>query len=220
MNYKCFAIYANITWNSATNSYNIENEILDLKLNYNVSFFKKHKCYFNEFNYEFLLFCGGENNISCYRKDKNTFNTINKFTLDLIGSINNIYISIHENIVTILYSNETSGIYYSYKYTIDPITCRNNNIFLSVKSFQKNDIYLNDEYINIKTNTKYFIKFQNLPSEYGIIKFGELKINSTDEFFEIKPEMKIISFISNNYNIIDELKLFYNVTIQESYSSL
>ena len=92
--------------------------------------------------------------------------------------------------------------------------------YLSLKSFGTESIGILYNIIERKTNTKYFIKFQNLPSEYGILKIDEYEINSTDEYIEIKTEMQKLIFTSNNYNTVNELKICYEIKIQETYSEV
>ena len=78
---KCCIINVKPQQNLQTNSITFEIEIFDLKQNYEVSLFKKHRCYFTKFNSEFLLCCGGENKISCSRNYKTSFGLILNFQL-------------------------------------------------------------------------------------------------------------------------------------------
>ena len=212
---KCCVIYAKISWNSENKSYIIENDIIDLKEKYETILRINHKCYITEFNSELLFCCGEGNIISCYRRDKNTLYIIDQFSLNLTGSINNIFISSDYYHIIISYSNETSTDNYSYKYYIYRLISK--YPFFYLNSFGTGNKQIPSNIIDIDTNTKYFIKFQNLPLEYGILKIDDYEINSTNEFIEITREMNLI-FTSNNYNTTNQLKILYEIKIQETYS--
>ena len=89
---------------SENNDITFESKIFDLK-SYEASSFKKHKCYLTMFNSEFLLCCGGDNNISCSRNNKMDFSIKDKFSINLLGTIDSVIINTYEDYAVISYIN-------------------------------------------------------------------------------------------------------------------
>lgn len=163
-----------------------------------------------------MLCCGKNNVITCYRNNINDFRLIDKFSINLRGEITNIIITNKENHVIISYKNESSTKNYLYNYFIYPPQCK--DIFKQILSYQSFEINLLDLFVN-ETNTKYYIKFDNLATLYGIIKIGEEEIKSIDTKIELKPEKDKLYFISNSYEITDNYEIEYNILLEETYSS-
>ena len=110
---KCCAIYVKAEY--SPDSKNIDKSLYkkDLKINgpdsrYHVSLYKTHKCYFTEFNSEFLLCCGISNTIHCHRKNTINFESINEFLINLKGNINNLIINNKGDHAIISYKNTTT----------------------------------------------------------------------------------------------------------------
>ena len=119
-----------------------------------------HYCYFIDFYGEFLLCCGENKIIRCFRNKRNDFSLINKFIISLSGDITNILITNKINHAIISYKNESSNQKYLYNYFIYPPQCK--CISKSINSYQSFEINLLD-LLEDKTNTKYYITFNNLP---------------------------------------------------------
>ena len=215
---KCCAIYVKPLNASENDDTTFESNIFELNPNYEASTFKKHKCYLTIFNSEFLLCCGGENNISCSRNEKLNFNFINKFSINLLGNIDSVIINTYKNYAVISYINETSVNNYLYQYYLIPQKCNQSfhNNTINIYSFGYFEIPLSQLIIR-ETNTRYFIRFNALPSDYGILKIDELVINLKGYLIEITPEMDKLSFTSNNYNTTNDFIIIYNIIIQETY---
>ena len=215
---KCTGIYVTCEYNYYNlDPFTTELSYQELEDGYLVSLYQNHECYITGFNSEFLLCCGDINIIKCYRNSKIDFNTINVFTIDLIGTITNIIISNNSDHALISYKNDTSNKNYLYKYYIYPPKCENKTF--EITTFGSLEINLT-KIFEKKTNTKYYLKFNNLASDYGIIKIGKEEINSTDSIVELKPEMDYFYFTSNNYNITNNYDIVYNISIKETYSAV
>ena len=64
------------------------------------------------------------------------------------------------------------------------------------------------------------MKFNNLPSEYGIIRLEDIIISNIDDANFIKPEMNKLYFTSTNYKVVNNYEIFFNISIKETYSSI
>ena len=211
---KCCAIYCEI-WHKTEKNYVYGSlKKIRLKENYKYDLSKLHNCYLNEFNNEFILCCGINNHINCNRNNLNNFNLINQFSISLSGKITNIILENKFNHLIISYNNEEiSSKNYLYKYYIYPPQCR--NISKQINSFQESEINIS-ELFEKNTNTKYYIRFHNLPASIKI-KIGVEEINSN--LFELKPEIEKLYLIYNNYESKINCDIIYDVSIEETYSS-
>ena len=146
------------------------------------------------------------------------FGLINQFSLNLQGTISSIIITNKVSYIKISYKTETSNTKnYSYHYYIYPPKCY--GISITINSFGK----FQKDLFNIfkrETNTQYKIRFNNLPSNYGVIKIGNKEISSTSEIVDLNSDMEKLYFISNNYEGIINYKLNFNISIIETYSSV
>jgi hypothetical protein len=82
----------------------------------------------------------------------------------------------------------------------------------------------NEETINNfftrKTNTDYFIEFENFPDEYGNLTLnGEIIEINSNKFLINENSTNIIDFISTNDNSINSFEIKYTISIYETYSS-
>ena len=218
---KCIAIYAYFVhyydqYNNNNNYIEHDLQLKNLKTSYTISLSQTHECYFNDFYNEFLLCCGKNNAINCYRNNVNNFGLINQFSISLSGIITNIIITNKGNHVIISYKNETSTNNYLYNYYIYPPQCR--DISKKINAYQSFEINLLDLFEK-KTNTKYYIRFHNLPSVFGIIRIDEEIINSIEQKKELKPERDKLYFISNSYQITNNYDIIFDISIEETYSS-
>lgn len=59
-----------------------------------------------------------------------------------------------------------------------------------------------------------------MPSEYGIIMLENIQISNPDELYFIKPETNKLYFISNNYKVVNDFEIVFNISINETYSSV
>ena len=168
-------------------------------------------CYLAEFNSEFLLCCGMINQISCQRRNL-FFEPIKDFNIFFQGKISNLSIINNINYATLQYMNETSDENYLYEYHIYPPKCNNYSKILYV--FSEETFILSEK----KTNTRYYIKFRNLPLYYGISKLNEIKINSINEEMEMDNELIKFSFASTNNEVIHDFNIEYEISTEESYS--
>ena len=215
--YKCLVVIAQVEHYYWEDSITKDLQLKNLNTAYTVSLSQIHECYFNDFYNEFLLCCGKNNAITCYRNNINNFGLINQFSINLPGLITNIIMTNKVDYIIISYNNETTTNNYLYNYYIYPPKCK--DISIQINSFQTFELNLLDLFEN-KTNTKYYIRFHNLPSSYGIIKIGQENINSNDYKKELKPERDKLYFISNSYQVTNKFDIIFNISIEETYSSI
>ena len=216
-NIECCAIKVDFTNNSSDKK--IEKiEIFDRKLKSDPGFIasisKIHNCYITVFYSQFLLCCGETNKIHCYRKGLYNFDLINEFSLDLLGNINNLIITNKGDYAIISYNNETLTQDYKYQYYIYPPKC--NNIILKVNSLLNIKINLT-ELFERKTNTKYYFRFNSIPSN-SELKIGNEEIININDKIEYQPEKEIL-YLSINEVVITDLNIQYMISIEETYST-
>ena len=176
--------------------------------------YKEDNCNFTEFNSEYLLCCSKSDRISCDRRKKD-FNLITNFYVNLPGKNSNLTFEKSNEFIKLIYSNNKNGINNIYEYFIYPPICNDKQI--SITSYQTTSIKISDLF-KIKTNTKYYISFDNID-----INFAELKINDNI----IKNKEKILIENKENYLYIiskdnSEKKNYiisYTVSIEETYST-
>ena len=187
-------------------------ELIDLACQTN--FLKNEdNCYMTEFMSEFLLCCGMQDKIKCQRKNI-TFGTIDEFEINLPGNISNLTMANNnDNYVTLSYINETSTEKFVYEYYIYPPECQ--NISSNITPFNEKEFIL----FHKKTNTQYYITFNNLPFEFGISKLNGNELNNMNSKEVIEEDIANFSFISNNNNTTDNLEMLYNISIEETYSA-
>ena len=170
---KCKAIYIKVEYNYySIHQFSYDLDFKSLKNGCEVSISEEHKCYLTGFYSEFLSCCAEEYIIKCFRNSKNDFGLINEFSIHLTGKITNLIITNNTDHAIISYKNESSTQNYLYQYYIYPPIC--NDISKQINSFGKFEINITDLFKRV-TNTEYFIKFDNLPSEFGIIKLENFR---------------------------------------------
>jgi len=182
------------------------------------------ECDYKSFGDEYLFCCGGLKHIKCQRIDAER-NSLYNFTMDLQGNNNNVNIlSSSSNFVTIFYLNENPN-KRIYEYIIYIPTCANKQYtIISFHSINEDKSEENKETINEfftrKTNTKYYIEFDNIPTEYGDLSINnEIIDENTGKILIEENEKNILDFISTNENIVDNFEITYKIIIDETYSA-
>ena len=182
-------------------------------MKYNTKFiYNENNCYFISFNWEYLLCCGTTNQISCQRKNIN-FELIYNFKLNLSGQISNLIIENNIDHATLLYFDESSDEKYLFKYYIYPPKCK--EIVIEISSFGEVEIILFEK----KTNSNYYIRFFNLPMDFGYLSINGDKVKSIRQNILILDEKVNLSFTSTTNKITDNFKIKYEISIEETYSS-
>ena len=192
------------------------NQIIDYREldSYSIELLKNaDNCYFTGFNSEYLLCCGEENGITCERRDIN-FNYINQFSIDLPGTIFNLTIKSDEDSAILYYMNNTGNELFLYQYFIYLPQCQ--DVSIIINHFDEFEINITEK----MTNTNYYIKFENLPTNYGTSKINEEIINSDENIILLKNIINKYTFISTNYETTTKYDIFYNVSIEETYSKI
>jgi len=181
-------------------------------------------CDYKSFGDEYIFCCGGINYIKCKRLD-NERNSHYIFNLDLQGKNNNINIlTSSSSFVSIFYINENSNQKFC-EYIIYIPECVNKQYtIISFHSINENKSEENKETINDffarKTNTNYYIEFENIPIEYGdLIINNEIIDEYTGKILIERNNENKIDFISTNENSVDNFEISYKIIIDETYSS-
>ena len=209
-----------ITWKYSIGDRGSTNIILS----YATDSSSNENCVFTSFASETIFCCGGTNLIKCARFDENN-NYINDFIINIEGE--NTYLSIKYtglNYATIFFMNTLESNEKIYEYFIYIPTCI--NMTYSVINFHSinEDKIGNEETINNfftrKTNTDYFIEFEDFPDEYGNLTLnGEIIEINSNKFLINENSTNIIDFISTNDNSINSFEIKYTISIYETYSS-
>ena len=187
-----FEIYLNN--NIKDNFYEI---LIDYNINYTVYYsYEKDNCNFTEFNEEYLLCCGSIDFIKCERRDMDDFYLINNFIINLEGAIRNITIqNTDRERIKLIYYNSNKG--QINEYFIVPPKCLDINLDIYTDN-KIIEIDLN-EYFERRTNTNYYISFNNIFSEFVKIKLNNKDIESINTFEKLNPDENILKFILEKY---------------------
>ena len=169
-------------------------------------------CYLTGFYSEYLFCCTSTNKITCKRLDKN-FYEITTFYINIIGENSCLTIMNNINYAVLFFMNKNNDIY---QYLIYPPKCKDISIKLNISQ----SISINfDGYYERKENFKYYLKFKNLPIDYGTIKINEKNITSIKEKVELKDNENFFIFLSDKYEVVSNYKINYNISIEETYSA-
>ena len=180
-------------------------------------------CIFTKFGSEYIFCCGGNNLIKCARL-KNDYSLINTFILDIPGDNTKLSIVSESSHIEIFYMNNLSSQKKTYEYYISYPECQNKEYAIIVYHSINEDKIGTEESINNlfvrKTNTQYYIEFENIPSDYGDFTINGELINQNNIKFMVENENPYIyDFISTNDEIVDKFEILYTISIQETYSS-
>ena len=179
--------------------------------------FNMDNCYFTGFYQEYLFCCGEKNKITCRRFTKE-FNLIYNFSIQMQGNNKDLIILNNNDYASLFYINEKEEEEAKlYEYFIYPPKCENTSVDLNVsQNFQKKI----NEFFRGKENIKYFLKFENLPSEFGSIKLGRDDINENNIYeIELQNNEKLFYFSPlNNLLIGKEISIIYNISLDTYWS--
>ena len=181
-------------------------------------------CDFNSFGSEYLFCCGGTNFIKCERLDSQ-WESILTFNLNLQGENNIINILVSSSsFATVFFTNKDSNQKVCEHIIYIPTCVNKQYTIISFHSINEDKSEDNKETINDfftrKTNTKYYIEFENIPTEYGDLSLNnEIIDENTGKILIEKNKENIIDFISKNENSVDNFEITYKIIIDETYSS-
>ena len=180
-------------------------------------------CSLKQFNNEYLFCCGGTDIIKCTRYDMN-YNSIEIFSMKTSGEKTHLEIFTNSDYALIFYMNSYSKDQ-TYAYYIHIPECINTKIYniFSYESINENKELGNEETINDfftrKTNSDYYIKFLNLPTNYGILKFNNETIINSDLKLINESTSNILDFISTNNLSVTNFTISYSIYTQFSYET-
>ena len=217
---ECIAININLIIDQNINikqsSSNSDNtfEIIELKNDYNLLFsYQEDNCNFTIFNSEYLVCCGKKDYIFCDRRDMN-LNLTNNFTINLKGKISNLTFENSTEYIKILYSNKNDNEINIYEYFIFPPVCH--NIQITITSYQKEKVNISNLFER-KTNTNYYISFDNLPINFATFQINDNIINNNDKIL-IEDIENYLYIISQDGTEIKNYTINFNISIEETYS--
>ena len=214
-NIECIAIYIDLitSYWSGHYDYNI------IQLNNDTQFlfsYQEDNCNFTIYNSEYLLCCGKKDFIFCDRRDLD-FNIINYFNISLQGKISNLtFENNNTEYLKLIYSNTKDNVNIIYEYFIYPPVCK--KIQITITSFQTVKVNISNLFER-KTNTNYYISFDNLPINFATFQINDNIINNNDTILieDIENYLDIIcigEFETKNYTIN------FNISIEETYSQM
>ena len=200
--------------------FNIGTEII---LSFPLESSNNDECAFKKFGSEYIFCCGGNNLIKCARI-KNDYSLINTFILDIPGENSKLSIISDSSHIEIFYMNNLSSQKKTYEYYISYPECKNMEYTIIVyHSISENKVGTEENINNLfvrKTDTKYYIEFENIPSKYGNFTINGELININNSKFILENENQYIyDFISTNDESVNKFELLYTISIQESYST-
>ena len=215
-NITCLLLTINTTINLTPEfAYIIEYQKIDILINMNGNL---NDCAFNSniVNNEALFCCGGRDSIQCRRIDNKNFISKNMFTISFSGIFSKLFIfSDNSDYIDILFKKAPNSVY---KYSIYKPNCNDFNYttFIYNSGISKNI----NELFERKTDTSYYIKFINIPYEYGKLLVNEQQIeNNTDKILLNTGEDFFLQFSSNNNKTINDFPILFNIIIEETFSS-
>ena len=173
------------------------------------------------FKNESLFCCGGTDSIECARLEINNNILVikNTFKLTQEGNNDELYIFSDGNTyIDIFFQNKLNDNYEIKEYSIYNPTC---NEMRFEMFFLESIVILNlSEVFERKTNTKYYVEFENLPDDFGDLRMNEQKINEENEKILLEEnENYILDFVSTNNNTVEQFKILYSISIDETFSA-
>ena len=215
---ECIAIYVSISSSIffSIKKINIKVYVYDILNDYQASFsYKEDNCNFTIFNNEYLLCCGKNDYIMCYRRNIN-FNLINNFSINIPGKISNLTFENNNEYIKLIYSNKKDSESNIYEYFIFPPSCKKNEILMIV--YQTFKVNLSDLFER-KTNTNYYISFNNIPTNFITLKVNDKIINNSNIML-IEEIENYLYIISNNEIELKNYSIDFNISIEETYSKI
>ena len=210
-NIECLKIYTPIIYFPMYNDYfyiyyyNITNE-------YQTSFsYEEDNCNYTIFNSEYLICCGKIGIISCYRKEMN-FETIINFNINLLGKISNLTFDNNTEYIKLIYSNKKENEINIYEYFIYLPSCI--NIEIRITSYQTVKVNISNLFER-KTNTNYYISFDNLPINFATFKIKDEIINNNDKI--LIEEDNYLYIICKYETEEKNYTINYTISIEETY---
>jgi hypothetical protein len=180
-------------------------------------------CALASFANEILFCCGGNNLIKCTRF-KNNYEYINSFFINMEGDNTYIKLFVTESYASIFFMNEFNSQSKIYQHYIFLPNCTELSYTIISHHSINEDRAGNEDCIrNIftkKTNTNYYIEFENIPEEYGDLTLDNRKIDSNTSKILINDSYPyILDFLSTNAKSVNNHETLYTISIDETYSA-
>ena len=214
-NIECLAIYVEIKYSLFSLQPTINVKFYNLNNNYYLYFsYKEDNCNFTTYNSEYLICCGKKAIISCERRDIN-FNLINNFNINLPGINSNLTLENNDNNIKLIFSNQNDNENNIYEYFIYPPSCK--NIQITIIPYQTVEIDLSDLFER-KTNTNYYISFDNLPKNFSSLQINETIIDNDNKTL-IEDKVNYLKIISKDNIEVKNYIINFKIYIEETYSN-
>ena len=175
--------------------------------------YQEDNCNFTKFNSEYLLCCGKMDKLLCSRRNMN-FNLIKNFNINHPGKNSNLTFEKSVDNIKLIYSNQKKTGINIYEYIIYPPVCKNYQISISI--YQTDKIKLS-ELFDRKTNTKYYLSFDNIPNNFASLKIND-KILKNGEKILIENKENYLYIISKGNSELKNYEISFSVFIEETYS--
>ena len=211
---QCTAVYFNIIY-SPTMQTDIKVNFYTLKSSYQLLFsFSEDNCNFTTYNSEYLICCGKKDIISCERRDIN-FNIINNFDINLSGKNSNLTLENNDDNIELIFSNQKNNEIKIYEYFIYPPNCK--NIQITINAYQTFKINFSDIFER-KTNTNYYISFDNLPNDFLTLLINDVVIENENKIL-IDENLNYLNLICQDNIEVKNYIFYFNIYIEETYSN-
>ena len=174
-------------------------------------------CVFKEsITNEYLFCCGGTAIIYCVRINGD-YKFIDSFTLTIDGVSTHLDFVSSSNFIILYYMNNMNNINSNkiYRYSIYLPECVDKTYTITTFHSFSDDI--NNLFKKI-INSKYYIEFANIPSEYGNLTVDDelIDINFTDKIYI--ENSKILNFTSLNDQTVENFKFTFLISMTETFS--
>ena len=197
-------------------SYSANFEITDIKISIKLSSANDECTVCNNiFDEEGLICCGSDNKIKCTRLIQ--YSPKNSFDINYEGVFTKFFIfSDSSTFIDIFFQKSEQN----FGYRIYKPTC----VDFELETDAYGQDYKNiDDCFENRTNTNYYIYFINVPETYGYISVNNVGVNQGIDnkiLLDGSPSSSnTIGFTSQNSQLVDDFKIKYVITIEETYSS-
>ena len=212
---ECLAIYIDVTYMRFLSQPSMDVQLIKLNNNYHLYFsYLEDNCNFTTYNSEYLICCGKKDIASCERRDIN-FNRINEFYLDFPGNNSNLTFENDDDNIELIFSNQKYNESNIYEYFIYPPFCK--NIQISIVAFRSFKIDISDLFER-KTNTNYYISFDNLPKDFLSFQINDTLIDNDNKKL-IEGNENYLNIISIDNIELQNYLIYFNIYIEETYSN-
>ena len=177
-------------------------------------------CSLTSFNNENILCCGGTNSVKCTRF--NNDHIINSFHINMRGVNTDVKFVNTQPYASLFFVNEFNSQTKLYDHYIYPPHCTEMSYTIIANHNLNEDKIGNEDsiknFFTRKTNTNYYIKFENLPQEYGYLTIDD-QVMDTSKILINDSYPYILDILSTNTRSVNHHQILYTISIDETYSA-